>query len=61
MATKPPSVKLIHHDFHEPIYTSAEQANFKLEVERIQKNISILEDQLAIERAKLAGLQHLLK
>ena len=56
-----PSVKLIHHNFHDPHYTEAEVANFKVEIERINKNIQILEDQLAIERSKLNGLQHLLK
>lgn len=56
-----PSVKLVHHDFHAPIYTKDEIANFKLEQERIQKNIQILEDQLQIERAKLQGIKHLLK
>lgn len=61
MPKSKPTVKLIHHDFHEPIYTEAEQANFQLEAERIQKNIQILEAQLQIERAKLQGLQHLLK
>jgi len=61
MAQKTPSVTLIHHDFHDPIYTQDEQANFKVEAERVLKNIQILEDQLKLERAKLAGLKHLLK
>lgn len=61
MPKSKPSVKLIHHDFHAPIYTKEEIANFKIEQERIQKNIQILEDQLQIERAKLQGLKHLLK
>lgn len=61
MPKSPPSVQLIHHDFHAPIYSPDELANFKLERERIQKNIRILEDQLQIERAKLQGIKHLLK
>lgn len=61
MPKSKPSVKLIHHDFHDPVYTPEELANFKLEQERIQKNIQILEDQLQIERAKLQGIKHLLK
>lgn len=61
MPRKSPTVALIHHDFHDPIYTTAELIGFKEEVARIQKNIQILEDQLSVERAKLAGLKHLLK
>lgn len=61
MPRKIPTVKLINHDFHDPIYTPAELAGFQEEVLRIQKNIQILEDQLIQERAKLAGLKHLLK
>ena len=61
MRAKLPTVKLIHHDFHDPIYTQEEIANFTTEAERVQKNIQILEDQLLIEKNKLAGLQHLLK
>lgn len=61
MAAKTPTVKLIHHDFHEPIYTQAELAGFHAELVRIKQNIQILEDQLQLERAKLTGLQHLLK
>lgn len=61
MRRKIPSVTLIHHDFHDPIYTAAELAGFQEEILRLQKNIQILEDQLVQERAKLAGLKHLLK
>lgn len=61
MPRKNPIVKLVHHDFHDPIYTAAEQANFQTELARIQKNIEILEAQLAVERAKFDGLKHLLK
>lgn len=61
MPKSSPAIKLIHHDFHAPIYTPEELTNFKLERERIQKNIQILEDQLQIERAKLQGIKHLLK
>lgn len=56
-----PTVKLVHHDFHDPIYTPEEIIGFKTEFVRIQKNIQILEDQLTQERAKLTGLEHLLK
>lgn len=61
MVSRLPTVKLIHHNFHEPIYTPEEIAGFKTEAARIKKNIQILEDQLTIERAKLQGLEHLLK
>lgn len=61
MAQTTPTVQLIHHDFRDPIYTQSEIAGFKEELIRIQKNITILEDQLKLERAKLAGLKHLLK
>ena len=61
MPKSTPSIKLIHHDFHAPIYTKEEVANFKIEATRIQKNIHILEDQLTLERAKLKGIKHLLK
>lgn len=61
MSPKLPTVKLINHDFHDPIYTKEEIAGFKTEFTRIQKNIQILENQLTLERAKLKGLKHLLK
>ncbi len=61
MVPKLPKVQLIHHDYHDPIYTPEEIAGFQSEFTRIKKNIQILEDQLAIERAKLKGLAHLLK
>jgi len=61
MKGKSPTVQLIHHDFHDPVYTKEELANFQVELARIKKNIQILEDQLAVEKNKLKGLQHLLK
>jgi len=54
---KKPELKVVHHIYGPPVYTSAEMGGLKEQATRLAKHIEILEEEVRNKRAQLIGLE----
>lgn len=57
---KIPKVTITHHLVEPPKYTAEEMSGLKDQTLRLEKHIDILEEEIKIKKAELAGIRSLL-